>query len=290
MPRTILPTLKTTLESSRLPLAVCFRIERRDGTIFRFTSTNVRLTIDAEVYEPLDSVNPTALESKVGSGVDNLEIIGLVSSDRITERDLRAGLFDGAEVEQFIVNFLDLSEGKMILGKFTLGNVQISDGQFVAELRSLTQKLTQQTTGLISPTCRAKVLGDSECQADLTGLTDAGAVSVVTDRITFRITGAPVLARVAGWYDYGVMRMTSGENAGIEREIKRHTEPGAYALILIQEAFPFPVLATQTVELLVGCDRTFAQCVAKFDNAVNFRGEPHVPGIDKVMKRGRGGG
>jgi uncharacterized phage protein (TIGR02218 family) len=32
-----------------------------------------------------------------------------------------------------------------------------------------------------------------------------------------------------------------------------------------------------------GCDKTFATCRAKFDNAVNFRGFPHVPGTDQVL-------
>ena len=29
-----------------------------------------------------------------------------------------------------------------------------------------------------------------------------------------------------------------------------------------------------------GCDKTFATCKAKFDNALNFRGFPHLPGND----------
>ncbi len=32
-----------------------------------------------------------------------------------------------------------------------------------------------------------------------------------------------------------------------------------------------------------GCDKSFATCRAKFDNAVNFRGFPHVPGTDQVL-------
>jgi uncharacterized phage protein (TIGR02218 family) len=29
-----------------------------------------------------------------------------------------------------------------------------------------------------------------------------------------------------------------------------------------------------------GCDKTFATCKAKFSNALNFRGFPHLPGND----------
>ena len=32
-----------------------------------------------------------------------------------------------------------------------------------------------------------------------------------------------------------------------------------------------------------GCDKSFRTCKAKFDNAVNFRGFPHVPGVDFAL-------
>ncbi|HEU0222188.1 MAG TPA: phage BR0599 family protein [Paracoccaceae bacterium] len=33
-----------------------------------------------------------------------------------------------------------------------------------------------------------------------------------------------------------------------------------------------------------GCDKQFATCKAKFANALNFRGFPHMPGDDVVMR------
>ena len=35
-----------------------------------------------------------------------------------------------------------------------------------------------------------------------------------------------------------------------------------------------------TFSVFAGCDKTFATCKAKFDNALNFRGFPHLPGND----------
>jgi uncharacterized phage protein (TIGR02218 family) len=41
-----------------------------------------------------------------------------------------------------------------------------------------------------------------------------------------------------------------------------------------------------TYSLIPGCKKRFStDCVAKFNNGVNFRGEPHVPGLDAVIKR-----
>jgi uncharacterized phage protein (TIGR02218 family) len=32
--------------------------------------------------------------------------------------------------------------------------------------------------------------------------------------------------------------------------------------------------------VLAGCDKAFSTCKKKFDNALNFRGFPHLPGND----------
>ena len=48
-----------------------------------------------------------------------------------------------------------------------------------------------------------------------------------------------------------------------------------------------PMLAVVSgvlVELSEGCDRSLATCAARFGNAVNFRGEPYLPGIDLLTR------
>ena len=38
------------------------------------------------------------------------------------------------------------------------------------------------------------------------------------------------------------------------------------------------------VELREGCDKRFETCAARFGNAANFRGEPHLPGNDLLTR------
>ncbi len=33
----------------------------------------------------------------------------------------------------------------------------------------------------------------------------------------------------------------------------------------------------------IGCDKSFATCRDRFANALNFRGFPHMPGIDRIL-------
>jgi hypothetical protein len=60
-------------------------------------------------------------------------------------------------------------------------------------------------------------------------------------------------------------------------------------LLLMAEAFPFDVQVGDTALVEAGCDRLIGTCKTKFDNVINFRGEPYVPGMDQIIQRGRGG-
>lgn len=46
---------------------------------------------------------------------------------------------------------------------------------------------------------------------------------------------------------------------------------------------PRPIALGDQVRLVAGCDKTPETCQARFGNIVNFRGEPHIPGNDKVF-------
>ena len=59
------------------------------------------------------------------------------------------------------------------------------------------------------------------------------------------------------------------------------------ARLQLQEALPFGVAVGDTAVLEAGCDRRLETCRDKFGNAVNFRGEPRVPGTETLLQRGR---
>ena len=48
-------------------------------------------------------------------------------------------------------------------------------------------------------------------------------------------------------------------------------------------------MAGEALVLTAGCDRRFATCVSRFVNAANFRGFPHIPGSDFVLRYPRPG-
>ena len=55
----------------------------------------------------------------------------------------------------------------------------------------------------------------------------------------------------------------------------------------LQLPMPYDIEIADAYSVIAGCDKTFATCKAKFNNVVNFRGFPHIPGADMLVSGGR---
>lgn len=279
--------LPSNLSSECLTLALCVRIERLDGTVLGLTTHDHDLEVDGETYETMNSIQATALTQEIGAQVGNLDVTGVIASEKIYDADLRGGVYDNAEVRLFLVDWSDLGAGAMKLLRGVIGQVDVSDGKYVAELRSQGgQRLAQQIGEMTSPTCTVKELGDSRCKLDLTAFRNSRTVLSAASPIELTFGGD---ANVNGYYSAGKCSFTSGLNSGMSREIKTHATDGANAIVQLSEAFPFEVAIGDVATLEAGCDRTLQVCKDRFSNTINFRGWPHVPGNTVLMVRGRGG-
>jgi uncharacterized phage protein (TIGR02218 family) len=56
------------------------------------------------------------------------------------------------------------------------------------------------------------------------------------------------------------------------------------AVVQVRDLPRAPLEPGCRVELREGCDKRFETCVSRFGNAVNFRGEPHLPGNDLLTR------
>jgi len=63
-----------------------------------------------------------------------------------------------------------------------------------------------------------------------------------------------------------------------------HATIGPDVKITLLEAPIRPIAANDTFDIFAGCDKRFETCQAKFANAVNFRGFPHIPGQDTIIR------
>ena len=257
-------------------LATCWKITRTDNVVKAFTTLDIDLIFDSVTYLSVVGISPSSLETKDDMSVQNIDIAGVTSSNYISVTDIMAGLYDFAEVEIFKVNYTDLTQGRMLEQRGTIGEIKLQKQMFVVELRGLAQQLQQHIGDLCSATCRAE-LGDNKCQKNLTAFTFTTSVTTVTSNLVFI---ANALTQAAGYFTSGTITWTSGNNIGLSQDIKEF----ATKQIVLAEPMPFSIQVADTFSIVAGCDKIFDTCKTKFNNVVNFRGEPHVPGVDAIMK------
>jgi uncharacterized phage protein (TIGR02218 family) len=272
--------LSAHLSQEVTTLATCWRITRRDGAEFFFTDHDQDIVFDGHVYLACTGYSRTAIANDSSMAVDNLDVDGVFDAAAITEHDMRAGRFDHAEVRVFLVNWVDPSMGALKMRRGWFGEVTLTQsGAFRTELRGMVQALQQRIGEVYSPECRAD-LGDARCKVDLAAFTRSGTVTSATDRALFFATldGAPT---PDGWFNGGALTFTSGENAGKTTEVKSWT--AATGRIELFLAVGYAISAGDAFSVYPGCDKRLDTCISRFNNVLNFRGEPYVPGIDAFM-------
>jgi uncharacterized phage protein (TIGR02218 family) len=170
----------------------------------------------------------------------------------------------------------------VLLAKGVLGEVRREGQAFVAELRSLADRLNEESGRRYTATCSAD-LGDSRCQIDLASPTyrGSGAVTALNGTSSFFASGLGGFAD--GWFIAGRLVWQSGANDGLAVEVKRHGTTGGVSFALWQ-AMPEPIAPGDTFVVTAGCDKRFGTCRDRFNNAVNFRGFPHIPGNDFITR------
>jgi uncharacterized phage protein (TIGR02218 family) len=226
----------------------------------------------------------TASEARaqLGLAVTGAELSGALSDGTLSEADLAAGRYDGAAVEVWLVDWSEPSL-KVKLRAGVLGEVRREGAAFTAELRGLAHRLGETCGRLYTKTCNAD-LGDTRCTVDLNdpAMCADGAVTAVLATSVFRVSGLGGYAD--GWFTGGRLTWTSGGNSGLSVEVKSHRVDADGVTLELWQAMPKPLAPDHGFTVTAGCDKHFDTCVAKFDNAVNFRGFPHIPGNDFVIR------
>lgn len=261
-------------------LCWCWRLARRDGTVQGFTDHDRDLVFDGTTFEASAGFTASDIKEGLGLAVANLDVTGALSSERLAEADLAAGLYDDAKVEIFRVNWQDTAQ-RVLMRSGSLGEVRRSDMVFAAEIRGLAHYLNQPRGRLYQYTCDAD-LGDARCTIDLASplLRGHGAVAFVHSPRRFAVTGLGAYA--PDGFTRGLLTFTSGAAQGQAIEVKSHTLAAATATIELWRPARLPLEAGDTFTVSAGCDKHFDTCRGRFANALNFRGFPAMPGNDLI--------
>jgi uncharacterized phage protein (TIGR02218 family) len=277
--KTILPSLQAHLDSGETTLCHCWRLTLKSAETLGFTDHDQSLTFEGTIFEAQAGFTASEMEQGIGLSVDNLDVDGALTSGKLDAARLTRGDFDHATFEIWRVNWADVAQ-RVLLREGHLGEVTHDGTGFTVELRGLTHLLSQERGRLFSFACDAAV-GDARCGVNL-DTTTFSVTTTVTAIGDAQITVAGTTAYQVDWFTGGTVTVGSQSLS-----IRRYHRLTSAAVIELWQAVPADWTVGATVTLRAGCDKRFTTCKSKFSNALNFRGFPHMPTNDFVVRFAR---
>ena len=257
-------------------------LTRPDGQSFGFIEHDVSISTtfngNSISLQPQRGLKSSITQSNARGVPGHQTFVGFLSSTDFREEELLGGLFEGSEVQIFMLDAAEppteIIPGEVIfIGKFFMGEIKVVDGVFQAEIVTLADRLKTSVIEVTSPTCRAK-FGDNRCGVNLANYTISTTVQDIPDSKT-----VVVADDVSGLFmKYGYIQFTGGKLKNIRFDVSNLV--GTSELKMFMPFHYYPQVG-DPLDVVAGCDKTKNTCSNTYSNIVNFRGEPNLPGADK---------
>lgn len=285
--RALDPDFAAHVASGATTLATCWVITRLDGSVLGFTDHDLPLTIDGTVCDPAHGLDGSEAPTRLGPQVTTEDVIGVLHSDAITEDDILLGRYDGARVVIWQVNWCAPAE-RLLVRETEIGEIVREDGSFRAELRSLETALNRRGGRTYQALCDAE-LGDTRCGVEIDAPAYRAEAVVIEGSDRYRVAVEGLGAFAEGWFGLGTARWTSGRRAGLVERILSAQRLGGVDILGFDAPIGDWVELGDELVVSAGCDKSFATCRTRFANGERFRGFPHIPGSDFVLRYPRPG-
>ena len=254
--------------------ATFWRVERRDGVTLGFTSHDRDVWFDGLLHRAAPGMTPSAIRRSADIEPDSADVRGALSHDALDSVDLASGRFDGAHVRIGLVDWSSAEHETLYRG--TIGSVAEEEGAFTAELVSRKADLLRDPVPRTSPSCRAAFCGPG-CTLPPPAYTHEAVVAAVDPGLNaVTLTVAAPASSLAG----GTLHWLDGPQAGLSAGIVLN---GPGGLVLDRALDPSTVPGIRAL-VREGCDHTLDTCATRFGNAINFQGEPFLPGNDMIYR------
>jgi uncharacterized phage protein (TIGR02218 family) len=269
-------------------VADCLTIVRVDGTVHRFTSAPVDVTVESQYDGAVHTFSAGGVTFE--RGVTSLEVDDMAltlltdpTRDTVTIGGLAhtwpnlvlLGYLDNATVmleRAFMATWGDTTPGTLILFGGRMGEMTPSRTAIVCTVKADLDLLELPLPrNIYQPAC-LHALFDSGCGLVRASFTATGTVQGGSTAASI-ITG---LGLASGYYDLGALTITSGPNTGITRTVKAYASAGP-GTVTLTRPFPSSDVVGRTFSMYPGCDKRQATCSGKFSNLARFRGYPYVP-------------
>ena len=155
------PALEAALVSGVTTLCWCWRVTRRDGAVFGFTDHDRDLAFDDLVWRSGSGFGGADIDHESGFVPGQAELAGALDAGTVTGADLDAGLWSGASVEIWRVDW-SAPDNRVRTATGALGETRRRDGRFEADWLGPAHRLDRVTGRVFARRCDQE-LGDARC-------------------------------------------------------------------------------------------------------------------------------
>jgi uncharacterized phage protein (TIGR02218 family) len=275
------PGALAALLNSGVPLerADCYTVTLAGGQVLRWSGSDVAVTFGGNTYALGPGITRNRLRWVVGVEVSTLDMtlsdnVGTQIAGRGLMAFIRARGFYGARVllQRAFWAFGDTApRGALLWFAGAVADCRVDRDTAQLTINSDIERLNVQVPrDVYQPGC-LNSLYDGLCQVSRAAFTVTGLATSATS--AGRTTFSHALVQYAGWFDLGVVTMTSGANEGQSRTVKQHT----YGELVVLQPWGFPVAIGDTFSISAGCNKTQATCSSNLCILARFRGMPYFP-------------
>jgi uncharacterized phage protein (TIGR02218 family) len=252
------------------PSRLCV-ITRTDGTIYRIAESDIAITVSGDTFNVVPGIQISAVKHTANGEVPSCQIMAVHGSTAvINSTHLDIGLFDGATVQLYIVDRLNLTrKGLLFTGAISTISYDVENlVTFNVKGSSAFSKILMLQTR--SPMCRTDLFSVL-CGANPASYAVTATIASIVDAFHFTLSlGSPP---ADGYFSQGTA-ITSGDIAfELANWVQSSQTMTAY--------LPCNRILTvgESITIYPGCDKTLgSNGCAKFSRQLNFQGEPHFLG------------
>jgi len=247
-------------------------ITRTDGVVIRAAESDTAITVGSDTFAVVPGLQISAVKHTSNGEMPSCQIIGVHGIGYTFDSvDLDVGLFDGAAVQIYIVDRLNLSrKGLLFTGAISNISYNPMEHQVSFDVKGPAASAKILMTRTRSPMCRTDLFSVL-CQVNKVSYAVSTTVATIPTAFTFTVTGS--LALADGYFNQGVAVTADGAAFELSNWVQSTQTLSAY--------LPCDRLLSGGLGLTIypGCDKTLgATGCAKFSNQLNFQGEPHFLG------------
>jgi uncharacterized phage protein (TIGR02218 family) len=241
-----------------ISFAYLYEIFLFSGEVLSLSSANCKIIINNKIFLPFSSINLE--KGEFNDSAENIIILNGIFDPRAVHNEIELA---GCQIKIYF-----LKDGVLTpLVSYFITEFEKNDLDFYLKCEPETTKYNQSLLLLFSTSCRAN-FGDAKCGVNLNQYKKKYKIKNIKSYVVTLLE----MDCNNGYYNLGQAFFWDNLERIISFKIITHSNNQ----ITLEKNFSEECLKKEEVILLAACDKKFTTCCNKFNNAVNFRGEPNI--------------